>query len=81
VTQRPGCFFRHLQNPMGRVFLLVLVSYVAVSFLWFNPATGAAVTGKPIPSGTSSQVFTPPFSGDAVLYLVDTKGHATSSSL
>jgi hypothetical protein len=46
---------------------------------WFNPSTGTAIVGNPIPSGSSSQSFTPPFSGDAVLYLVDTEGHATSS--
>jgi hypothetical protein len=47
---------------------------------WFNPSTGAVITGKPIPAGSSSQVFTPPFSGDAVLYLVDPNGHASSGS-
>ena len=44
---------------------------------WFNPATGDTIAASPIPSGSSSQRFTPPFSGDAVLYLVDTAGHAT----
>ena len=43
---------------------------------WFNPATGASVTGDPVSAGSSSQSFTPPFSGDAVLHLVDTAGHA-----
>jgi hypothetical protein len=33
----------------------------------------------PIPAGSSSQSFTPPFSGDAVLYLVDAAGHAGSA--
>jgi hypothetical protein len=45
---------------------------------WFNPSTGATIAGSPIRSGSSSQSFTPPFSGDAVLYLVDTAGHATA---
>jgi hypothetical protein len=45
---------------------------------WFNPSTGATIAGDPIPSGSSSQAFTPPFNGDAMLYLVDTAGHATS---
>ena len=44
---------------------------------WFNPSTGTAVTGKPVSAGSPSQAFTPPFSGDAVLYLVDTAGHST----
>jgi hypothetical protein len=49
-----------------------------LSVEWFNPWTGAAITGDPIPAGSSSQSFNPPFSGDAVLYVVDTAGHATS---
>lgn len=49
-----------------------------MSVEWFNPATGATVAGDAIHSGSSSQAFTPPFSGDAVLYLVDTAGHTTS---
>jgi hypothetical protein len=43
---------------------------------WFNPSTGMVIVRDPVHSG-SSQRFTPPFSGDAVLYLVDTAGHAT----
>jgi hypothetical protein len=43
---------------------------------WFNPATGARVPGAAIPAGSSSQKFSTPFSGDAVLYLVDEAGHA-----
>jgi hypothetical protein len=42
---------------------------------WFNPSTGAVIVKHPVDSG-SSQRFTPPFPGDAVLYLVDTAGHA-----
>jgi hypothetical protein len=42
---------------------------------WFNPATGATLSQNPITAGSSSQSFSPPFSGDAVLYLVDTAGH------
>jgi hypothetical protein len=45
---------------------------------WLNPSTGSSIVGKPIPSGSSSQSFTPPFAEDAVLYLVDTAGHAAS---
>jgi hypothetical protein len=44
---------------------------------WFNPATGETIKQRVIPSGSSSQHFTAPFQGDAVLYLVDTAGHAT----
>jgi len=41
---------------------------------WFNPATGKAMSQEPVKAGASSQSFTPPFKGDAVLYLVDTRG-------
>lgn len=44
---------------------------------WLNPATGAAVHTDSIHAGARAQAFTAPFSGDAVLYLVDTSGHAT----
>src|SRR6185295_2052478 len=43
---------------------------------WFNPSTGATIAASPIPAGSTSRAFTPPFSGDAVLYLVDSAGHA-----
>lgn len=43
---------------------------------WFNPSTGAVMVEDPVHAGSSHQ-FSPPFSGDAVLYLVDTAGHAT----
>jgi len=42
---------------------------------WFNPATGRMTSQASIAAGSSAQPFEPPFSGDAVLYLVDTTGH------
>ena len=42
---------------------------------WLNPSTGAITTGGTLAGGSASQSFTPPFSGDAVLYLVDVAGH------
>jgi len=48
-----------------------------LSVEWFNPSTGAAISDGPIAAGSSAQSFSPPFNGDAVLYLVDTTGHAT----
>jgi Protein of unknown function (DUF4038)/Putative collagen-binding domain of a collagenase len=42
---------------------------------WFNPASGEAINQEAIPAGSRSRSFTPPFRGDAVLYLVDTAGH------
>ena len=41
---------------------------------WFNPSTGATIAGNSVRAGSSAQSFTPPFRGDAVLYLVDTTG-------
>jgi hypothetical protein len=35
---------------------------------WMNPATGARTAGGDV-SGGAARAFTPPFSGDAVLYL------------
>ncbi len=35
---------------------------------WFRPADGSTVAGGSVPAG-GSQTFSPPFSGDAVLYL------------
>ena len=46
-----------------------------LSVEWFNPATGTTIPRGAIPAGSRSQSFTPPFSGDAVLYVVDTAGH------
>jgi len=42
---------------------------------WFNTATGTTISQSPIAAGSSAQLFKPPFSGDAVLYLVDSEGH------
>ena len=41
----------------------------SLSVEWLNPSTGAKTMGTNVTAGSSSQSFTPPFSGDAVLYL------------
>jgi len=41
----------------------------------FNPSTGAITSGGQVRGGSSALPFTPPFSGDAVLYLIDTAGN------
>ena len=46
-----------------------------LSVEWFNPATGTTIPRGGIAAGSRSKSFTPPFSGDAVLYLVDAAGH------
>jgi collagenase-like protein with putative collagen-binding domain len=38
---------------------------------WLNPATGVKTAAGTVRGGSASQAFNPPFSGDAVLYLVD----------
>ncbi len=66
--------------PTGGPFTVNLSAMPAsrkLSVEWFNPSTGVAIPGDPIPAGSSPQSFNPPFNGDAVLYLVDTAGHAT----
>jgi hypothetical protein len=42
---------------------------------WFNPATGETVKQNEISAGSNLQNFKSPFDGDAVLYLVETKGY------
>ncbi len=67
--------------PAGGSFTVNLSAMSSARTLaveWFNPSTGTASAGEPVPAGSSAQVFTPPFSGDAVLYLVDAAGHSTS---
>ncbi len=70
-------------NPTGGAFTVNLSAMPdsrKLAVEWFNPATGAVIAGQSIPSGSGSQSFTPPFAGDAVLYLVDTAGHATAGN-
>jgi hypothetical protein len=38
---------------------------------WLNPSTGESTVQEAISAGAHAQTFTPPFSGDAVLYLHD----------
>ena len=42
-----------------------------LSVEWLNPATGVKTAAGTVRGGSASQAFNPPFSGDAVLYLVD----------
>ena len=67
--------------PTGGAFTVDLSAMQAPRTLtaeWFDPSTGTVIAGQSVPAGSSSQVFTAPFRGDAVLYLVDAAGHATS---
>jgi len=82
LAQTPSVGAEYLvYSPSGGPFTIdisAIPSSRKLSVEWFNPSTGASIIGHPIPAGSSSQSFTPPFGGDAVLYLVDTAGHRTS---
>ncbi len=41
----------------------------ALDVEWLNPSTGEKTAGSTVTGGSPSQSFTPPFAGDAVLYL------------
>jgi len=70
VLANPGTEYLVYQ-PSSGVFTVNLVAK-SYSYEWFNPATGAiAETGTFIATG-GSRSFTPPFSGDSVLYLIRT---------
>jgi hypothetical protein len=79
LAQTPSVGAEYLAYaPDGGTFTMDLSAMANLRRLtleWFNPATGETITGGPIPAGSSVQTFSPPFSGDAVLYLVDTLGH------
>jgi Family of unknown function (DUF6298)/Putative collagen-binding domain of a collagenase len=81
LAQTPPAGAEYLvYSPSGGSFTVDLTAMPRSRSLkveWFNPATGATIVKPPIHSGSSTQPFTAPFSGDAVLYLVDTAGHAS----
>jgi Family of unknown function (DUF6298)/Putative collagen-binding domain of a collagenase len=79
-TPRAGAEYL-VYAPSGGAFTLDLSAMPSSRKLdveWFNPSSGASIIGDPIPAGSLSQSFVPPFAGDAVLYLVDATGHASS---
>jgi hypothetical protein len=62
--------------PSGGTFTVNLsVTSRVLNVEWFNPATGTTTSGGTVNGGASNQSFTAPFSGDAVLYIVDAAGH------
>lgn len=84
LAQTPSAGAEYLvYAPSGGRFTVDLAAMPASRKLrseWLNPATGQMIAGRTIPAGSSAQEFTPPFNGDAVLYLVDMSGHAAASS-
>ena len=83
LAQTPSVGAEYLiYAPFGGSFtvnLSAMSSSRTLKVEWFNPASGVTIAGAAIPAGSSSQSFTPPFTGDAVLYLVDSAGHAGSA--
>lgn len=81
LAQTPSTGAEYLiYAPAGRPFkvdLSAMSSARTLAVEWFNPSTGMESAGESVAAGSTSQEFTPPFSGDAVLYLVDKAGHAT----
>lgn len=80
LAQTPAAGAEYLiYAPEGGRFTVNLSAMSSARTLaveWFNPSTGAVIADQPIPAGSTAQPFTPPFDGDAVLYLVDAMGHA-----
>jgi hypothetical protein len=78
LAQTPAAGAEYLvYAPSGGSFTMDLSAMPDSRMLaveWFNPATGETIAQDPIKAGASSQSFTPPFKGDAVLYLVDSRG-------
>jgi len=79
LAQTPSVGTEYLvYAPSGGTFTMDLSAMAHSRVLtveWFNPETGMTVSQGPIVAGSSSQSFNTPFSGDAVLYLVDKAGH------
>jgi hypothetical protein len=62
-------------SPSGGAFTVDLsFTTRTLSVEWLNPQNGALTTASPVVGGSSSQSFNPPFSGDAVLHLLDSSG-------
>jgi hypothetical protein len=59
--------------PPGWAFTVNLAAAkdTALGVRWYNPRTGEFHEGSPVAGGNQAQPFTPPFAGDAVLYLKD----------
>jgi hypothetical protein len=66
---QPGAEYLIYQAGSGSFTVTLGAGDYAVE--WFNPSNGGA-TGGPTVSGGATRTFTPPFGGDAVLYLKST---------
>jgi hypothetical protein len=79
LAQTPSAGAEYLiYAPLGGSFtvdLSAMPSSRTLTVEWFNPGTGETTSETPIVAGSATRSFTTPFSGDAVLYLVDKLGH------
>ncbi len=80
LAQTPSAGAEYLlYAPSGGTFTVNLSATSRVlNVEWLNPSTGAVSSGGTV-TGGATRSFTTPFSGDAVLYLVDSAGHAGAS--
>ena len=78
LAQTPATGAEYLvYAPAGGSFTVDLSATTrTLNVEWLNPSTGVISSGGTVTGGSPSRSFTPPFSGDAVLYLVDAAGHA-----
>jgi len=78
LAQTPSVGAEYLvYAPNGGSFtvnLSAMSSSQSLTVEWFDPSSGTTTSGGSV-SGGSTHTFAPPFSGDAVLYLVDASGH------
>ena len=78
LAQTPAMGAEYLvYAPNGGSFtvnLTAMSSSRTLNVEWFNPSIGTTTPGSPVPAGALHS-FATPFSGDAVLYLVDSAGH------
>jgi hypothetical protein len=78
LAQTPSLGAEYLvYAPSGGTFTVDLTAMGTSRSLnveWFNPSTGTSAPAGAVTAG-ASRSFTAPFSGDAVLYLVDSAGH------
>ena len=65
-------------SSSGSVTVNLTAASGQLSYEWFNPATGI-VAGTGATTGGASRTFTPPFSGDAVLYIYSAGISVTST--
>ena len=56
-------------SHIDRVNVDLSASPIELLVEWFNPENGSIYTGETFQGGDSSQSFSAPFSGDAVLYI------------